>query len=312
MLSLRWFLQAGFALAVLLVGGVAHAQDAGVGDIAKLAGFVRWGGVLLSVVFVIGSNLALRFVAAAADNLSERFGNKRLLIQKIESFARFFVYLGTAVVVVALSFEINAQTLKFIAGGLALTIGFAVRDLLAAVAAGVTIMFDRPFQVGDRVHYAGQYGDITQIGLRSVQMRTLDDNIVTIPNNKIFTDVTSSGNYGNLDMQLQVDFYIGADQDLALAERLVKEAMLTSRYVFLEKPVVVRIKQEIVADMVAIKLRGKAYVLDTRYEKAFETDISKRVLLAFREHCVEGPASFERVPREHGSEDPASVQKSTP
>ena len=48
-------------------------------------------------------------------------------------------------------------------------------------------------------------------------MRTLDDNIVTIPNNKIFTDVTASGNYGNLDMQLQIDFYIGSDQDLALA-----------------------------------------------------------------------------------------------
>jgi hypothetical protein len=51
-------------------------------------------------------------------------------------------------------------------------------------------MFDRPFQVGDRVSYGGEYGDIIKIGLRSVRMNTLDDNIITIPNNKVFTDVT--------------------------------------------------------------------------------------------------------------------------
>ena len=52
-------------------------------------------------------------------------------------------------------------------------------------------------------------------------MNTLDHNIITIPNNKVFTDVTSSGNYGALEMQVPMDFYIGADQDVRLASTMV-------------------------------------------------------------------------------------------
>jgi small-conductance mechanosensitive channel len=169
-----------------------------------------------------------------------------------------------------------------------------MRDLVAAMIAGVTIMFDRPFQVGDRVKYGGEYGDIIKIGLRSVQMFTLDHNVVTIPNNKILTDVSSCGNYGALEMQVQFDFYIGVDQDIELAERLISEGILSSRYVYLDKPIDVFIKQVIEKDYVAIHLRGKAYVVDTKYEKPFETDVMKRILLAFRQRGILPPAVLHR------------------
>ena len=141
------------------------------------------------------------------------------------------------------------------------------------------------------------YGDVIQIGLRSVRIRTLDDNIVTIPNTKLLTDVTSSGNFGDLDMQVVIQFYVGADQDIELAERLVREAMLTSRYVFLSQPIVVLVSQQIVADMVVVQFTAKGYVLDTKYEKAFTTDVSKRVIGAFRRYGVLPPAAFERALR---------------
>ncbi|MBW2459983.1 MAG: mechanosensitive ion channel family protein, partial [Deltaproteobacteria bacterium] len=173
-------------------------------------------------------------------------------------------------------------------------IGFSLRDLVAAMIAGVTIMLDRPFQVGDRVSYAGEYGDIIEIGLRSVRMQTLDDNTVTIPNNKILTDVTSCGNYGALDMQVSVDFWVGVDQDLDLAEQLLTEAIVSSRYVYLDKPVVVGIKQQMKGDQVAMLLQGKGYVLDTKYEAAFITDVTRRVIEAYREHHILPPAVLHR------------------
>ena len=156
-------------------------------------------------------------------------------------------------------------------------------------------MLDRPFQVGDRVLYAGEYGDIQAIGLRSVRMVTLDDNVVTIPNNKVLTDVTSCANYGALDMQVAIDFYVGTDQDLDLAQRLISEAIASSRFAYLKKPVVVLVKQILKEEFVAVHLRGKAYVLDTKYEKAFETDVSKSVLAAFRTHSIEPPAVLHRT-----------------
>ena len=125
-------------------------------------------------------------------------------------------------------------------------------------------MFDRPFQVGDRVAYGGEYGDIIKIGLRSVRMNTLDHNIITIPNNKVFTDVTSSsGNYGALEMQVAMDFYIGVDQDAKLAAELIREACLTSPYVFLARPVPVLAKQVDPPGLRGVAAQGRARTSST-------------------------------------------------
>ena len=264
-------------------------------DIGALVGFIRWSGVLVSIGVIAGTAVALRFLNGIVERLGERFAHRRLLFNKIWSFVRFFIYLGASVVVIVLSFQFNATVLALVGGTFAVAVGFAMRDLVAAMIAGVTIMLDRPFQVGDRVQYAGEYGDIQAIGLRSVRMVTLDDNVVTIPNNKVLTDVTSCGNYGALDMQVAVDFFIGTDQNVDLAQRLITEAITSSRFTYLKKPVTVLVKQVLKDEFVAVHLRGKAYVLDTRYEKAFETDVSKSVLAAFREHSIEPPAVLHRT-----------------
>ncbi len=278
---------------VFATPALAYAQDPP--DVSQIVSFVRWSGVAVSILVIAGATITLRFLSGIVVRLSERFTNRRLLFSKIESFTRFFLYFATGIVVVGLSFQINQTVLTLIGGTFAVAVGFAMRDLVAAMIAGVTIMFDRPFQVGDRVQYAGEYGDIVAIGLRSVRMQTLDDNTVTIPNNKILTDVTSCGNYGALDMQVSIVFFIGIDQNIELAERLITEGILSSRYVFLEKPVVVIMKQVIKDDYVALQMAGKAYVLDTKYEKLFETDVTKRVLTAFHTHGILPPAVLHRA-----------------
>jgi small-conductance mechanosensitive channel len=287
----RWQLVALFA--AVLWSSLASAQEAPP-DMSKLAGFVRWGGVLVSIGVVTASMIVLRVLGASADRLGGRFAARRLFIQKIESFLRFGLYIATGAVCVGLSFQLDSTALTVIGGALAFAVGFAMRDLVAAFIAGVTIMFDRPFQVGDRVEYAGQYGDILEIGLRSVRMNTLDHNVVTIPNNKVLTDVTSCGNYGALVMQVPMDFHVGVDQDLRLACELIREACLTSRYVFLDREVPILTKQVIVDSCVAYAIKARPYVLDTKYEKAFETDVHLRVQESFREHGILPPAILHR------------------
>lgn len=279
------------AVAATLAAPPAAADELAdaAGDLTKVAGFVRWSGVFISIFVVIGAGLVVRSLTGLTRNLSDRYADRRLTLQQIESISRFVVYITTATVVVALSVQINDTVLTLLGGTLAVAIGFAMRDLVASVIAGVIIMLDRPFQVGDRVAYAGAYGDILAIGLRSVRMQTLDDNTVTIPNNKILTDITSSGNYGALDMQVQVSLFLDVDQDLELAERLFREAMLSSNYVFLAKPITVVIAQKLSAERVLLELRGKAYVFDTAHEKAFVTEITKRTLRAWKESGLAMP-----------------------
>ncbi len=270
----------------------AAAQE--VPDLSQLAQFIRWGGVAASVPIIIGTVFVIRLIQGVGDRLSTRFSNRRPTIQKVQTTLRFALYILVFIVATGLSIRLDSTAITVIGGALAFAVGFALRDLVASFLAGITIMFDRPFQVGDRVAYGGEYGDIIQIGLRSVRMNTLDHNIITIPNNKIFTDVTSSGNYGALEMQVAMDFYIGMDQDASLAAELIREACLTSPYVFLAQPIPVLARQVILHDYVAFHLKARPYVFDCKYEKPFETDVHFRVLEAFREHGIFPPAVLHR------------------
>ncbi|MCA9612897.1 MAG: mechanosensitive ion channel family protein, partial [Myxococcales bacterium] len=138
------------------------------------------------------------------------------------------------------------------------------------------------------------YGEVVEIGLRTVRLVTLDDSLVTIPNNKFLTDPVSSGNAGALDMLVQIDFHVGADQDLTLAKRLVGEALTASRFAYLSKPSVVVVSPVVLGSVAAIRLRAKVYVLDVKYEKALETDVTEQIVAAFARHRILPPALLHR------------------
>ena len=261
----------------------------GVESLAIIGQMVKWGGIGTSLALVALAWLVLKLADNLVKELSKAFADSRLFIQRLNAFFRFFVYILVVVGIILLSFDFSPEVLAVIGGGVAVAVGFATRDLLASLVAGIMIVFDRPFQVGDRVSFGGQYGDILQIGLRSVRLRTLDDSVVTIPNNLLLNEVSSSANFGVLDMQIDTDFYIGVDQDATLASALVREAAVLSRFVHLPKPILVNVEQVQLAATVALRIRLKAYVLDTLYEKRFATDVTLRVLDAFAEHGIKPP-----------------------
>ncbi len=274
---------------------VLAADETNLDSLGQIAHLVRWSGVITSAAVIVGVAVAMRFLRDTVTSLSRRFPSRRLLLQQIATIAQFLIYIITGVAVVTLSFRLNDNLLALMGGTVAVSVGFAIKDVVASFIAGIMIMIDRPFQVGDRVSFGGQYGDITAIGLRSVRLQTLDDNTVTIPNNKFLNEITSNGNYGALDMQVVMDFFVGPDQNVRLARELVTEAAVSSRFIFLDKSVVVLINQVILDNHVAVRLRLKAYVLDTRYEKLFETDVNLRVVDAFMGEGIAPPAILHRT-----------------
>jgi small-conductance mechanosensitive channel len=290
--SLMLLLAAG--LSVFASVSVAQEMDpeAGLTDIAVLSKLIDWGGIFRAVVIILSAWLLLRFVDRIVDNLGKSIAEHRLAFQRINAFFHFFVYLMTVVIIVLFSFEISPEIIALFGGAAVVAVGFATRDLLASLVAGVLIIFDRPFQLGDRVTFGGEYGDVTSIGLRSVKLRTLDDCTVTIPNNLFLSEVTSSGNSGHLEMQTVVDFYIGLDQDVHQARDLIRSAAATSRYIYLPLPIKVQASQQPLDGCIAMKIRLKAYVLDTKYEMDFQTDIVLRAHSSFEENQILPPAAL--------------------
>jgi small-conductance mechanosensitive channel len=283
---------AAFAL-VSPIASPALAQDAvDASALNNLGDLIRWSGVVTSLLVVVGAWVLLRLLRRSVSSLGSEFSTRRLTLEKLNTITQFVIYVATTVVVLALSLRIDQTGLAVLGGTAAVAFGFAIKDIVASFIAGIIVILDRPFQVGDRVTFGGVYGDITAIGLRSVRLQTLDDNTVTIPNSKFLSDITASGNYGALDMMVVMNFYIAMDEDIDAAREIVTEAALSSRYVFLGKPIVVLVTQWISEYLVGVRLELKAYVLDTQHEKAFETDVNLRVLRTLKASGIAFPSAL--------------------
>ncbi len=258
-------------------------------DLTEFMKFVSFERIPFALMVIFGTWLLLQLSMRFLNVLAERFTHRRLLFKQLGAIARFALVLIALMVVVGSLIQFSDEALLAIGGSIALALGFAFKDLLSSLMAGLILLFDRPFQAGDRITFGGFYGEVQEIGLRSVRLVTLDDNLVSIPNNQFLTGLVSSANAGALDQMCVFDFYIGCQEDFERAKVLVYEAAASSRYVYLGKPLTVALWEgpiEGTRDLFAVRLTVKAYVFDGRYEIAFATDVAERVKRAFRLHGI--------------------------
>ena len=113
--------------------------------------------------------------------------------------------------------------------------------------------------------------------------------MVTIPNSRFLVDIVASGNSGNMDMMIVNNFYIAIDADLEKAETIVKESIMISEFAYLKKPISIVISEIIIGGIIALELKAKSYVIDVKYEKAFQSDIVRKVRDSFNESKIKRP-----------------------
>lgn len=258
-------------------------------EIEQIIQFINFDRLPLALLVLVVGLFGLRVIGGFLDDLGERITDRRLLFKKSKAMIRFVTYIVLFVATTTSVLDLRSEAVYAVAGSIGLAVGFALKDLAASLMAGVILLIDEPFQVGDRIAFDGYYGEVTEIGLRSVRLATLDDNAVTIPNNKFLTDSVASANAGALDAMVVMSFFIAAAEDFQRARRLATEATVTSRYVYLRKPVTSMVEDVFLGERFVTKITLKAYVFDVRYEKAFGTDVTERVKLAFREAGLRGP-----------------------
>lgn len=263
-------------------------------DASAILTLLNPGRVVYAITVIAIGVVVSRLVTGFLDRIGEQQTRYRLTMKKVASISRFAIFLITAVIVVTNVFTLNREALIALGGTIAVTVGFALKDTAASLISGILILIDQPFQVGDWISFQGTYGEVKEIGLRSVRVVTLDDNLVSIPTNKFLTESVSSGNAGALDMQVVMDFHIAVDADFARARRLAYEAAVTSKYVYLQKPVVVLVSEEITPIAFATRIRVKAYVLDARFEKRFVSDVTERVKTAWSAIGISAPHTVSR------------------
>ncbi len=219
--------------------------------------------------------------------LSEQTVERRITVKMFVPITKFVVYVVALYYVLGPVLDLSSTQILAFSGVLGAVLGLGIKDLFANIVGGVVIVFERPYRIGDMVELGDHYGEVTDIGIRSTKLTTLDDDLVTVPNYVFFTEPVSNSNAGEPEMMVVPEFYVAPDADIDRAVSVVRDALLTSRYVYLsdEHEVSVRVFD----GRGYRKLRAKAYVNDVRNEGAFRTDVTRRVLEKFEEEGIESP-----------------------
>ncbi len=138
--------------------------------------------VLIVLLVVIAINNLFK---AIVQWLHESAANKefvRRFAPILEIGEKLFVWTaGLMIVMKRFNYDISSLVVSMGVGSLA--IGLAAQDTLSNIIAGLTILLDQPFKVGDRIKLeSGEFGDVLEIGLRTTKIKTVENYVLVIPN----------------------------------------------------------------------------------------------------------------------------------
>jgi len=228
------------------------------------------------LLLFMGVLLILALIAAliriSARVISKIFPTKRMLILNWVPFLNLAIYLfgfGSAVYFI---FQPTRELyFGFIISSL-IALGFSAKELLQSLVTTIVLLINKPFQVGDRIAFQDIYGEVISIGLCSVKIVTLDENLITIPSYRFMHDLVSSSSAGSLGMMVTVDIFVTPDANLTKIKSLLEKLAAQNIYVNPELPITIVLREILsTTGIVSIGLRTKCTIKDARTEKAFQT-----------------------------------------
>jgi len=150
------------------------------------------------------------------------------------------VVVGVVGVAVLLShFGINVVAFSTALGLGGLAISLAARDTIADAIAGLIILVDQPFRIGDRIEIQeeGTWGDVVDIGLRATRIRTRDNRMVIVPNSVIGANQVINYTYPDPRYRIQTHVGIACGTDIERARQVIIDAVRRVEGVLPDRPV---------------------------------------------------------------------------
>ncbi|MBS0170548.1 MAG: mechanosensitive ion channel family protein [Nitrospira sp.] len=183
---------------------------------------VQYGFRIMGAVLVF---IAALFVAKSVGQLSERWLNKQdlepplrlLLVRLVKTLV---LILG---LLIALD-QLGLQIAPLVAGlGVAgLGVGLALQGVLSNVVAGLSIIFTKPYRVGEHVSLLGVHGDVAKIDIFTTTLVHPDQSRIVIPNRKVVGEILHNfGTIRQLDLSIGVSYRTDIDTTLRMLRELV-------------------------------------------------------------------------------------------
>lgn len=275
-----------------------------------LFGF-KVGGIEISIIAIIlgiavffGSLTLSRFLRThLANNVLPKIdmddGVRHSLISGF-SFLGFIVSILLAIIAVG----IDLTNLAFIAGALSVGIGFGLQDVIKNLVAGIIILLERPFKVGDWVMLNGTEGTITQINIRSTEMLTFNKTSVIIPNATLISSSVTNLTHGDNMARRIITVGVSYNSNPEQVRDILLECAKKNRKV-LQNPAPSVVFKDFGASSLDFDLR--VFIRDIWQEWVVDSELRYEIFRRFNEEGIEIP--FPQIVVNHPSKpEPVSAK----
>ena len=275
-------------LALVLVVGTYLLRMTGIPILEKILHALLIVALAFPVKTFLG--IAIRFLQNQIAHKTENEVDD-IIFELLSRFMGFIIF-ATAIIIALDSLGVNVMPFIAGAGVAGVAIGFAARDTLSNLIAGILLIIDRPFEVGDRIEVwtspagTSTWGDVIDIGLRATKIKTTDNIVIIIPNNEIMLrDII---NYTTISESIRVRINIGIafDADIQKAKDIILQVADSAEWVAKDPPpkVVVRKFAES-----AVDLQLRVWINDARKRMTTISYITDTVKAKFDEQGIEIP-----------------------
>ena len=183
----------------------------------------NWQSLAISIISAVVVYVAYRLLSKEITKLEKR--NKleeNVAFSLKRAFKWFFVLIAIGIIIAQFGFDVG-----LIAGFLALAggtiIGFASMNTIGNAIAGIIVMISKPFKIGDRIFFNDQFADVVAIDLIYTRMKTLDNVMISVPNQQLLT--TEIDNYGKKSaVRRSCSVTVGYELTSEIIEKVLLEA----------------------------------------------------------------------------------------
>ncbi|MCI0488338.1 MAG: mechanosensitive ion channel [Blastocatellia bacterium] len=243
-------------------------------EVEKFANAFSLWKIILAIIVLFAVYLTDKIISLLLERIAARRKVRARWLRRAIPFVSFGLWLF-ALVIIAGIFVDSSVTVILLLAVAALAVIFASQQMLRDLMGGIAILFEKPFQLGDRIRIGGHSGEVTRIGMRAFQLKAADGSIVVIPNAEVVRQPIANTNPGTMESQVTTELLLPADIRIEEARKVAFEAAAISPYVYINKPIEVQVDEEYRSELLT-KIIIKAYVFDAQYENELRSDTIER------------------------------------
>lgn len=191
----------------------------------KILDFILMKQIIAPIIIIIVSmiiwKIAKRLVNKIFNNRIKRIDPKKQKTIKglVTNAVKVFIILIASLMILEI-YGIDTQSLVASLGIAGLVIGLALQDFLKDFVAGMTIIFENQYCVGDTVTLNGFKGEVIYLSMKTTRIKSFDGQVMILAN-RLITEVINHTLENSLAI---IDIDVSYDTDLDKAEKIIKEA----------------------------------------------------------------------------------------